>query len=279
MLVIKLMGGMGNQMFQYAIGKSLSIKYNLPFVLDLSFLKRRDLGSNFTYREFDLDHFNIDENSFVQNIQTEDFVKIVECKFEYNEGVEQTISNSNNKNFYLDGHWQSPKYFGDFEKEIKQDFSLKKSIDEKTENRITDLLIDIKHNESVMVNVRRTDYLNNNFHGVMLEDYFTKAKEIIESKINKPKYFIFSDDIEWCKNNIKFDNMFIVDHTYKGNKFEIYLELMKSCKHFIIPNSTFAWWAAWLSDNKNKIVVCPQKWFTESKINTNDLIPSNWIRI
>jgi hypothetical protein len=73
--------------------------------------------------------------------------------------------------------------------------------------------------------------------------------------------------------------MFIVDHTYKGNKFEIYLELMKSCKHFIIPNSTFAWWAAWLSDNKNKIVVCPQKWFTESKINTNDLIPSNWIRI
>jgi hypothetical protein len=111
-------------------------------------------------------------------------------------------------------------------------------------------------------------------------DYLEKAKKIIESKISDPHYFVFSDDIFWCEKNIKFPNMFLVDHSYKGRKFEYYLQLMSQCKHFIIPNSTFAWWGAWLNNDNNKLVIAPSKWFTNCDINTKDLIPfKNWIRI
>ena len=137
----------------------------------------------------------------------------------------------------------------------------------------------INSSNSVLINVRRTDFLNGDFHGVMGMDYINNAVSFIESKVDNPHYFIFSDDIEWCRDNIKLDNMAIVDHSYKGDRFGYYLQLMKSCKNFIIPNSTFAWWAAWLNENENKIVIAPKKWLNNESVNTKDLIPSNWIRI
>jgi hypothetical protein len=130
-----------------------------------------------------------------------------------------------------------------------------------------------------MINVRRADYLNTDFHGVYGIDYIKSAVKIIESKIENPKYFIFSDDIEWCVENVNLPNMTIVNHFYKGSKFSHYLQLMMNCKHFIIPNSSFAWWSAWLSKSSDKIVIAPKRWFNRDDINTNDLIPENWIRI
>jgi hypothetical protein len=107
------------------------------------------------------------------------------------------------------------------------------------------------------------------FHGVLGLDYVNKSKEIIESKIKNPHYFIFSDDVDWCIENLSSENSTIVSHEYKGEKFSHYLQLMSSCKNFIIPNSTFAWWAAFLSESNGKIVISPQKWFTNENINTN----------
>jgi hypothetical protein len=120
--------------------------------------------------------------------------------------------------------------------------------------------------------------IHTDFHGVMGNDYIMRAVDIIESKIENPTYFIFSDDVEWCKENIHLKNMKIVDHSYAGEKFNYYLQLMISCKHFIIPNSSFAWWSAWLNTNSDKIVIAPKNWFNVD-IDTSDLIPDNWIRI
>ena len=278
MIIVKLMGGMGNQMFQYAFARSLSLKTNTEFKIDLSFLKRRDLGENFTYRDFDLNIFNISEN-IVKETQTDNLQSINENMFSYSQETVNTIEQKIGGNIYLDGYWQSYKYFEDFGEHIKKDFTFKNLVGDNKDTNVKNMIIDIIESNSVMVNIRRSDYLNNNFHGVMGFDYISEASKIIESKIDNPKYFVFSDDIEWCKENVKLDNMVIVDHKYKGDRFDLYLQLMKSCKHFIIPNSTFAWWAAWLSDNKNKIVISPKLWFTDININTNDLIPSNWIRI
>jgi hypothetical protein len=278
MIIVKLMGGMGNQMFQYAFARSLSLKTNTEFKMDLSFLKRRDLGGTFTYRDFDLDIFNISEN-LIKESPTDNLQTISEKMFSYSQETVDAIKQSIGNGLYLDGYWQSYKYFEEFNARIKKDFLFKNSIKNNEDTNVKNMINDIMTSNSVMLNIRRTDYLNNNYHGVMGTEYINEASKIIESKIDNPKYFVFSDDIGWCKENLKLDNMIIVDHKYKGDKFDLYLQLMNSCKHFIIPNSSFAWWSAWLSDNKNKIVISPKSWFTDSNINTNDLIPSNWVRI
>lgn len=278
MIVVKLMGGMGNQMFQYALGRNLSLKYNLPLKMDLSFLNNRNMGPNFVYRNYDLDLFNVQEKFDLSDVGQ--IFTINEQHFHYSENLLNSISSllHNRMNVLFDGYWQTPLYFKDFESQIREDFKFKDSI-QNSEDRIKDMFSKIDSTNSVMINVRRTDYLNTDFHGVMGTDYINRAKSIIDSKVDNPHYFIFSDDIDWCKDNIKIENMTIVDHSYKGDRFGYYLQLMSSCKHFIIPNSSFAWWSAWLSNSENKIVITPKNWFTDSSINTNDLIPPNWIRI
>lgn len=278
MIIVKLMGGMGNQMFQYALGRNLSLKYNVPLKIDLSFLNRRDFGPNFTYRNYDLDIFNIFEDFDLSNVGK--ILTIKEPHFHYYENILNLVDNllKQGNSVLLDGYWQSPFYFKEYESQIKKDFEFKDNVIN-SEKHIVEMLNKITSCDSVLVNIRRTDYLNNNFHGVMGIDYINQAKNIIESIVKTPHYFIFSDDIDWCKENIHINNMTIVDHTYKGNKFNYYLQLMKNCKYCIIPNSSFAWWSSWMNTFEEKIIITPKQWFNDKNINTNDLIPSNWIRI
>lgn len=275
MIAATLMGGTGNQMFQYAFARNLSLKYNKTLKLDLSFLKNKNMGLNFVYRDYSLNIFNIYEDFDINKI---DFIKINETCFEYTQNISDLISQNLEANFLLNGYWQTPKYFKEFETQIRKDFTFRNKI-ENSESYTKEMLNEIKSKNSVLLNIRRTDYLNTNYHGVMGKEYIDEAIRIIELKIKDPKYFLFSDDLDWCRENIKLPNMTIVDHSYKGDRFSYYLQLMKNCKHFIIPNSSFAWWAAWLNENENKIVISPKQWFTDININTTDLIPNYWIRI
>jgi hypothetical protein len=275
MIVVTLMGGMGNQMFQYALGRNLSLKYNIPLKIDLSFLKNKNMGANFIYRDYDLNIFNVYEDFEIGQVNVK---RINEPNFQYSSNISDMVTNSPGDNFLLNGYWQTPKYFEEFEEQIRKDFTFRDKVED-ADDHIKDMLVKIKSTNSVLLNVRRTDYLNTNYHGVMGNEYLDKGVELIESKVENPHYFLFSDDVEWCKENIKYENMTIVDHSYKGDRFSYYLQLMKNCKHFIIPNSSFAWWAAWLNEGEDKIVITPEKWFTDSNINTSDLIPDNWIRI
>ena len=271
------MGGMGNQMFQYAVGKNLSLKYNIPLKFDLSFLKNRNMG-DFVYRDYDLDLFKLEaEKSFSFPNSTS---VLVQKDYHYSENFMNELSDLliRGNSINIVGYWQSTRFFYENESQIRKDFEFKDNIENQT-GILEEMLYKIKSSNSVMVNVRRTDYLNSSFHGVLGIDYINKAKELIETKIENTHYFIFSDDINWCRENIHFDNMTIVDHNYKGDRFGYYLQLMSQCKHFIIPNSTFAWWSAYLNNNQEKIVVAPIHWFTDSNVNTKDLIPSNWYRI
>lgn len=276
MIITRLAGGLGNQMFQYAFARSLSIKYNTNLKIDLSFLKNRNMGPNFTYRNYELDIFNVVEDF---NSTFENCIRFDEPHLNYSKEIVDNINRQIDKDIMIDGYWQSVKYFEESKSVIKSDFTFKSLVDDSSVDKIKLMLDDIRSTNSVMLNIRRTDFLNNDFHGVMGLDYINKSTELLESKIDNPKYFIFSDDIEWCEENIKLNNMVIVDHSYKGDRFSYYLQLMKECKNFIIPNSSFAWWSAWLSDSPNKIVIAPKKWFTNESINTSDLIPSDWIRI
>jgi hypothetical protein len=282
MIIVRLMGGLGNQMFQYSFGRAMSIKFKTDLKIDLSFLKNKNNGPNFIYRDYDLDLFEIDPDLIDMNMDNIGPVHTInELNFHYTESVISEISEFLGRGIpvLLCGYWQSPLYFRNCTDLIRKDFTFKNNIIDSEENKVLDMLDRIKCSNSVVINIRRTDYLNTDHHGVFGMDYVDSAKIIIESKIKTPHYFIFSDDIEWCRKNIIFSNSTIVDHSYMGDKFGYYLQLMKNCNDFIIPNSSFAWWASWLNENENKTVVCPKRWFTNPSINTQDLIPSNWIRI
>jgi hypothetical protein len=273
MIAVTLMGGLGNQLFEYAFARSLSIKYQKDLKIDLSFLKRKDLGLNFVYRNYDLDLFHTIEDF---KIGYESFIRIDETHFHYSRDIVDSISNFSSSNLILNGYWQSPKYFHGFESDIKSEFQFKKKIENSNDELIKKMHQKIQNENSIMVSVRRTDYLNSNFHALVGIDYFESAIEEMKSKVDNPHFFIFSDDIPWCHQNLKIDNSIFVDHSYSGEKFGYYLQLMSSCKNFIIPNSTFAWWSAWLCENENKIIISPKKWTIDDSIDTTDLIPKYW---
>jgi hypothetical protein len=131
--------------------------------------------------------------------------------------------------------------------------------------------------------VRRGDYVTspktNSVHGTCSLEYYYDSFNLIEKQHKNSHYFIFSDDIEWCKQNLEFikNKTFIELSANERDHEEMYL--MSQCKHNIIANSSFSWWGAWLNQNPDKMVIAPKKWFHDQQINTNDLIPDTWIRI
>lgn len=296
MIIVRLSGGMGNQMFQYAHGRILSLKYNVILKIDTTFLDHRIkmphfIRPNFSFRNFDLDVFNIQieiakpyEISFWNRpilfgpimliidafLRKLAFLPGWEKKYSFNKEALQFGSNT-----YLEGFWQSEKYFSNITSTIRQDFILKNPISETTKK----MQDDIKDTNSICVHLRRA-HGGGDFHTKYDMTYYESGIKYITEKKKIDKIFVFSDDIEWCKENIKFDiSTIFVDNDSAGVKGEGHLYLMSLCQNFVIPNSTFSWWGAWLSVNPDKIVVAPKNLFTNENINNKDLIPDSWIRI
>jgi hypothetical protein len=292
MYIVNLKGGMGNQMFQYALGRSLSILYNSHFKLDLTFLLDRSSYNTHVFRDYDLDIFKLQadiatqEESFKlirsqQNFLQKTFPryfrgrenKYTEKYFHFDaEVLRQT------RDCYFDGYWQSQLYFRHCEDLIRKDFVFRNELPDK--HRSLQQKINVAN--SICINIRRTDFLNTSFHGVCNKDYFERGiRNIIErAELNEISIYVFADDLDWCRENLNFKYpTYFIDHDFAGDKFQYYLQLMTSFRYYVIPNSTFAWWAAFLSAENGKKIVAPANWFADNAINTNDLIPSDWIRL
>jgi len=283
MIITKLNGGLGNQLFQYAVGRTLAINNNTELKLDTACYNKND------YRNYSLNNFNIKENiagaDEIGNFNKKGFGKIIEklkprkCRSIF---VEKNYSFDRNilkikDNKYLIGYWQSEKYFIGTKDAIKNEITLKNELDEKFSN----LLSEIKNNNSVSIHFRQTDYTsakNSVVYSNLNVSYYKKAIQIIEKSVKSPRFFIFSDDIAWVKKNITLpaSSVYVSDGTAKDYE---ELILMSKCKHNIIANSTFSWWGAWLNNNPDKIVIAPEKWFKDKNKDTKDLIPDNWIKI
>jgi len=292
MIIVKLMGGLGNQMFQYAAAKALAEHHGVLLKVDLSFLNDRSAKENFTFREYELSCFDTSieiaskdeisifnpKNRFYRYMMT--FLGIsmplhyYEQSFKYYE-----LFNQLPKETLLEGYFQSEKYFIQIKPLLLENFkwlSPASGINLK-------LIESIQTVNSVSLHIRRGDFVENkvinSFHGLCDINYYERAISEINNSMKNPTFFIFSDDIKWAKK--KFDlipSVIFIDHN-KGKESYWDMRLMSLCNHNIIANSSFSWWAAWLNKNPNKIVITPSFWFRNPDINTMDLIPLNWRKL
>ncbi len=280
MIIIKIIGGLGNQMFQYALGRALSIKNNVEFKMDLSGFE------SYKLHDYSLKHFNITENiatfKEIKSIKNKKLLQlfyrhssqIIEKYFYYDSAILKVIDK-----VYLDGYWQSEKYFNDISEVIRKDFTVK----HQQAGRNKEIAELIEDSNSVSLHIRRGDYVSNKItntvHGLCNLDYYNRAIIYIAEKFSNLHFFVFSDDPIWTKKYISVkENITYVDHNKADKNYED-LRLMSQCKHHIIANSSFSWWGAWLNQNPDKIVIAPRKWFNEDSIDTKDLIPESWIRL
>lgn len=305
MIISRLSGGLGNQMFQYATGRALSVLHNTEIKLDVSWYE--DIRPGTTPRRYQLDIFNITaplaHKKDIKPFQKEshfEFIRNIKSLFLVFGIGHRKIYREKHYHFdpklpklvpplYLEGYFQSPKYFENISKIIQKEFTLKKGLNGEAKK----IAEQIKNRECVSLHVRRADYVSNKstnqFHGTCTPEYYRKAIETLLEKFNtqdpanskKLQFFIFSDDTDWVKQNIKIPGSEANIHYVSDLGFTDYeeLTLMSHCKHNVIANSSFSWWGAWLNPNPGKIVIAPKRWFANPKINTGDLMPADWIRI
>lgn len=292
MIIVNLKGGMGNQMFQYAAGYALSKKLGCELKIDERYLLDRELNPSkgYTIRRYDLDVFGIEKNQATQadlkrfglekggwryRAAKTLILSNVSDKYQYERKFGSPIRTPSGKSAYLDGYWQSEGYFAVYESDIRRIFHLHSSDDPKVCMLANSLPLD-----AVCVNVRRGDFIGSVNHDVVGLDYYMKAADKYREDFGKnPKFYVFSDDPLWCEKNLRFlGNPEIVDHSYAGRKFRDYFYLMTQFKNFIIPNSTFAWWAAWTSASKSN-VIAPRKWSGVENMNCAKIVPKDWFLV
>jgi len=292
MIITRIIGGLGNQMFQLAFAEMLRKINNTTLFLDTSaFAKYED-------RQYDLDCFEINY-PFVSKMQLLRFQDEVAgrkdtllkaiTKVSYKKGLilkegqtemfqfQPSILKKYNQDVFLKGYWQSYKYFTDYEEDIRKLFTFKQKL--VTQN--SSLLQTIKSQPTISLHVRRGDYIANKtvqqFHGNCSLDYYQNAIQYMAERVSEPNFLIFSDDITWCKDHLKtgFSQTFVTE----GNADWEDMYLMSLCQHHIIANSSFSWWGAWLNPSPDKIVIAPKKWLAGRELDGGDLLPKKWIKL
>lgn len=289
MIRLILSGGLGNQMFQYAAGKALSIHTHNKLSIDQQLLTKK---TNATIRNYQLNIFTINAP-----IKTRPRDKWAIKAFQFLNRPNSVLAslfgifrdekaqlfdirfNELSKNTALFGYFQNELYFQDIEDQIRHDFTFKKQLDSKN----TEIANLIQSNNSVSIHIRRGDYLSTNSNLKVLDiEYYQKAIAHITEKIEDVHFFIFSDDINWVRQNLNIENheYSIIDWNKRDESY-IDMQLMSLCKHNIIANSSFSWWAAWLNKNNSKIVIAPNTWYKTDEPNNYPIgfIPQNWIII
>ncbi len=289
-IVVQILGGLGNQLFQYALGRALAERTGGTLKLDITGFK------NYEFHSYSLAPFNIEKayaseeevGAFAQHrartgilgrllnpLFADPKVYVQERSYSFTAAVLEHAPPC-----YLAGYWQSEKYFKSIEDIIRREFTLAVPLGEYAATMAKHIEAS---NEPVCLHVRRGDFANHpassGFHGTCSLEYYQEAMGIIKKSITSPTFFVFSDDIEWAREHIHtgFPTEFVgqgPERNYED------LDLMTRCKHHILSNSTFGWWGAWLSKPAaGKITIAPQKWFAGKNYDLSDLMPEHWIKL
>jgi hypothetical protein len=307
MVFSALSGGLGNQMFQYAAGRSLAVRLGAHLVLDATVFSLHGERRSFALSPYGIDADVIfdgyahpplgrmakyprgqrwlsgRDRDFVgalRNIigriggrgnQPKKFTVFREKSFDYDPQFVQLGSQ-----VYLSGYWQSARYFDQIDELIRSELRLKREPSEIN----AAWLARVRGAGTVCVHIRRGDYLmaaHYDHHGVCSVEYYRRAMQVMRSRVRNVKFFIFSDDWRWCRENLRADDAIVVDAN-DATAAQEELRLMSACRHHIIANSSLSWWAAWLAKVDGQIVIAPEPWFAR-KADTPDLFPETWLTL
>ncbi|PKI12857.1 alpha-1,2-fucosyltransferase [Colwellia sp. 12G3] len=289
MKIVKVAGGFGNQLFQYAFYLALAKKHQEQVYLDNLDMATYRLHNGYELEgifKLDANYCTTEQRSIVRkdnNVFTKLLSSlknklainnnyILEPKREHFTFHEKSFGEANTAIYYK-GYWQHAKYLAGIEVELKAnlnfpEFELEQNIE---------LSHYITESSSVSIHVRRGDYVQHKaFGGICDLSYYQRAVEKINALVENPAFIVFSDDIPWCKENLNLEQAKFVDWNSGDNSYRD-MQLMSLCKHNIIANSSFSWWGAWLNANENKKVICPDKWVHYTK--ATGVLPSEWLKV
>jgi hypothetical protein len=291
MICVQLKGGLGNQLFQYAAGRALSIRHDTSLLLDTSIYQTMQRGV--TQRTLQLSHFK-HVGKFIERrnrpLKVYRYLPLV-SKWLTNWDVRVEGDNSDIVTFskfpdhtYLVGYWQSYHYFHSISAILYCDITPVRPLS--SLSKVLENEIQARKKSSIALHVRRGDYVSlasaASFHGALSITYYERAISYVREQVESPHFYVFSDDIEWCEENLnlKYHEVTFVAHNNFASAWQD-LILMSSCRHIIIANSSFSWWSAWLGDQKVKgsqrIVIAPTKWFVNREImKPEERFPSHW---
>jgi hypothetical protein len=295
MIIVKIFGGLGNQLFQYAAARALSLRSGTTLKMDIGDSLIRDDHN----RIYGLQHFNIKADlaspEEIDHLLGKPWVrkatKYLQNKtglalhptwwnqtYMYHQNYDRALMKPVKNDVYLNGYWQDENFFKDYRQVILEELQVRYEPD--TVNR--QIMQKMASVNAVSLHVRRGDALSHpvsvKIYKLPSEEYYRKAIAHIAAKVKNPHFFVFSDDIPWCRENLStgFPTEF-VDHNGDTKNYED-IRLMSHCRHHITANSTFSWWGAWLNPAEDKVVTSPAEWFQLPKMNRNNIVPANWTR-
>lgn len=266
MIIVKVSSGLGNQIFQYAMGLTLSETRNTKCLIDIAHYNKNN------NRNFRLKYFKVKLNyipTWKIRFYKSDFAKLIDKVFltEYYhpyiiDPIWEKVNFYEGKNLILRGYWPFNEYFDSSINRIKKEIVVDPQFSTYDHQK---LLLEVGQKESISLHIRRGDYKNNaeafNLFGLLSKEYYINAINLIIKRLKNPLFFIFSDDINWVKDNMDLPKCSVYVSEIIGGVDYLEFDLMCACKHNIIANSTFSWWAAFLNDYKNRIVIQPKRWY------------------
>ncbi len=294
MIIVKLQGGLGNQLFQYATGRALAEWHGSSLAFDLRAFRNNANNGGITPRAFELGAFGIkpvqptllDELALgTRSIPYKGRVQKMVRKWrnitEYREQdtvYDPFLTEKTSANTYLVGYFQSEHYFKNIENSLRQELSFTNGGGVSVDDLPSDC-------DLVSLHVRRGDYVSNlhtnRVHGLCSLEYYQKSAAYVANRTEKVHFIVFSDDQPWVKRYLELSYPVTFLEGNQGQDSYKDMRLMSLCQHHIVANSSFSWWGAWLNPSPNKIVVAPDRWLARERdaSESADRIPAGWVRM
>lgn len=290
MVITRLSGGLGNQLFQYAAGRALSLARGVPLALDTAPLKT--VAPGLTPRQYALGELRINARlasaTEIASLNSKSLWKRVvnrfapvrfrSAYFEKSHAFDPNVLRLSG-DVYIAGHWQSERYFSTASSQIREELKLQAPLSAAS-NVLVTAIGAARH--PVSIHVRRGDYVSNSaaakHHGVLDVRYYQRAVREIMKSAPHATFFVFSDDPAWVRENLIVDADLTIVHA-EGRTDAEDMILMSLCRAHVISNSSFSWWGAWLSGHPQKKVIGPKDWFASESMDSSDIIPAGWMQI
>lgn len=279
-------------MFQYAMVRRISLQLDVPMKIDLSIQLDQAVNGGHVIRDYDLDLFSLPADFLVppgilkalhsprkrrwSNIIRKVAAFGMPILEEEQFTVQQSLIDTPPDGVIYRGFWQSERYFAAAAPQIKEDFKFRASLLPGSQEIAATMATEIP----VCLNVRRGETLQSPLHHVTDKAYYLDAMRALRSRIPEATFYVFSDDLTWCAAAFSgIPKVKFVDASHYGHRYGNYLQLMTRCQHFIIPNSTFAWWAAWLGEKQGTLIYAPERWFGTDELDYSDVVPERWLKV